>query len=121
MNSVLLHLKKKNKRNTQNKKINKEIGFYVNYKNLGKSLGGFEVLIVLLQLCSQHLSNEQNVGQHYKAVCKALVAEAEELLTFLNRISSGKKQLEKVAKDEDQSRLDELQRSDWVRKPLVQL
>nr|XP_022340260.1 protein spire homolog 1-like isoform X4 [Crassostrea virginica] len=69
----------------------------------------------IIVLCSQHLSNEQNVGQHYKAVCKALVAEAEELLTFLNRISSGKKQLEKVAKDEDQSRLDELQRSDWAR------
>ncbi|XP_052712598.1 protein spire homolog 1-like isoform X3 [Crassostrea angulata] len=69
----------------------------------------------IIVLCSQHLSNEQNISQHYKAVCKALVAEAEELLTFLNRISSGKKQLKKVVQDEDQSRLDELQRSDWAR------
>ena len=103
------------------KKKNKKNWILCELQYLGKSLGGFEALIVLLQLCSQHLSNEQNVGQHYKAVCKALVAEAEELLTFLNRISSGKKQLEKVAKDEDQSQLDELQRSDWVWKPLVQL
>jgi hypothetical protein len=42
------------------------------------------------------------------------VAEAEELLIFLNRISSGKRQLQKVVQDEDQTKLDELQRSDWV-------
>ncbi|XP_062607623.1 protein spire homolog 1-like isoform X2 [Saccostrea cucullata] len=69
----------------------------------------------IIVLCSQHISSDLNVGQHYKAVCKALVAEAEELLTFLNRISSGKKQLEKVVQDEDQARLEELQRSDWAR------
>ncbi|XP_056002691.1 serine/arginine repetitive matrix protein 1-like isoform X2 [Ostrea edulis] len=69
----------------------------------------------IIVLCAQHLSNEQSVGQHYKAVCKALVAEAEELLTFLNRISSGKRQLKKVVQDEDQTKLDELQRSDWAR------
>ncbi|KAL3859092.1 hypothetical protein ACJMK2_009325 [Sinanodonta woodiana] len=68
----------------------------------------------VIQHCVKHCSNQQDALHHYKAVCRALVAEAFELLTFLDKMSKGREKLAKTQQDEDIS-LDELQRSDWAR------
>ena len=38
------------------------------------------------QICADHVENSVDAANHYKAVCRALVAEAVELSTFLDRI-----------------------------------
>ncbi|KAK3086612.1 hypothetical protein FSP39_021042 [Pinctada imbricata] len=68
----------------------------------------------VVTLCAQHLSNAEDAGHHYKAVCRALVAEAGELVTFLDKISNGQENLAKVALDDD-GNLEDLRRSDWAR------
>ncbi|OWF34786.1 protein spire homolog 1-like isoform X2 [Mizuhopecten yessoensis] len=68
----------------------------------------------VLAICEQHLSNEVNPGNHYRAVCRALVAEAQELCSFLEQISTGKESLNVKAED-DLTILDDLQRNDWAR------
>ncbi|KAK3604369.1 hypothetical protein CHS0354_029355 [Potamilus streckersoni] len=68
----------------------------------------------VIEHCVKHCSNEQDALHHYKAVCRALVAEALELLTFLDKMSRGREKLAKAQQNEDIS-LDELQRSDWAR------
>ena len=42
------------------------------------------------QVCSYHLATPGDAPQHYKAVCRALVTEAQELITFLDSISKEK-------------------------------
>nr|KAG5707481.1 hypothetical protein BaRGS_011985 [Batillaria attramentaria] len=64
-------------------------------------------------LCTQHLSSRQDANYHYRAVCRALVAEAVELQTFLEKVSISR---EKLRHDgDDDSRLFELETSDWAR------
>ncbi|KAH9362165.1 hypothetical protein HPB48_002143 [Haemaphysalis longicornis] len=48
-------------------------------------------LAKVLEMCASHLQNPAQADMHYKAVCRALVAEALELSTFLQKISSGTK------------------------------
>lgn len=67
----------------------------------------------VLTICEQHLSNEINPANHYRAVCRALVAEAQELCSFLEQISCGKESLAK--EDDDLTLLEDLQRNDWAR------
>ena len=43
----------------------------------------------ILQMCVKHVSDQDNAGQHYKAVCRALVTEAKQLTTFLDNITRG--------------------------------
>ena len=38
------------------------------------------------QICGSHLDDHQDPGAHYKAVCRALITEAHELLMFLDVI-----------------------------------
>ena len=40
-------------------------------------------------MCVKHVSDQDNAGQHYKAVCRALVTEAKQLTTFLDNIARG--------------------------------
>ena len=42
---------------------------------------------LIFQACEAHLPSGQEVSSHYKAVCRALVTEAQELVTFLETIS----------------------------------
>lgn len=37
-------------------------------------------------MCADHVENSVDAANHYKAVCRALVAEAVELSTFLEKI-----------------------------------
>ncbi|XP_060084567.1 protein spire homolog 1-like [Ylistrum balloti] len=68
----------------------------------------------VLAICEQHLSNEVNPGNHYRAVCRALVAEAQELCSFLEQISTGKESLQ-ANEDDGLTLLEDLQRNDWAR------
>ncbi|XP_071091664.1 protein spire homolog 1-like isoform X7 [Haliotis cracherodii] len=70
----------------------------------------------IAQCCIRHLSSRQDPHHHYKAVCRAVVTEAQELITFLDKISSDQKDLAKKKKEApDVDTVEELQRSDWAR------
>ncbi|XP_065281295.1 protein spire homolog 1 isoform X6 [Dermacentor albipictus] len=72
-------------------------------------------LAKVLEMCASHLQNPTQADLHYKAVCRALVAEAVELSTFLQKISSGTKDFIKCHRtDPDTSDLDGLQFQDWA-------
>ena len=43
--------------------------------------------VCTFQICEAHLPSGQEASSHYKAVCRALVNEAQELVTFLETIS----------------------------------
>ncbi|GAB6032716.1 hypothetical protein CHUAL_011587 [Chamberlinius hualienensis] len=65
----------------------------------------------VLECCRVHLSSSGQSDVHYRAVCRALVTEALELSTFLDRISTGnKKELIKVSEE-----LEKLNIRDWAR------
>ncbi|ESO94992.1 hypothetical protein LOTGIDRAFT_117664 [Lottia gigantea] len=65
-------------------------------------------------LCTHHLSSRQDT-RHYKAVCRALVTEAQELISFLDKISTGQQNLSNQSRDNDSRALDDLESSDWAR------
>jgi len=72
-------------------------------------------------VCFQHCNVRQaslQRGQseaHYRAVCRALVAEALELASFLERVSQGTQSLPCVQVDPDTCHdLDQLKFTDWV-------
>ena len=69
----------------------------------------------LFQRCCNHLGapSPHEADTHYRAVCRALVAEALELSSFLEKVSQGTQELR--AKAEASTDLDKLQFADWVR------
>ncbi|XP_050399145.1 protein spire isoform X5 [Patella vulgata] len=69
--------------------------------------------IEVSKLCARHLSSRQD-ARHYKAVCRALVAEAQELISFLDKISNGQQNLTNQGVDNDTQALDDLESSDWT-------
>ena len=46
--------------------------------------------------CAQRVLETLNVCDHYRSVCRALVAEAIEMSTFLNQVSKGTQELKKI-------------------------
>ncbi|XP_013411068.1 protein spire homolog 1 isoform X2 [Lingula anatina] len=66
----------------------------------------------VIQDCINHLHSPGEAASHYKAVCRALLAEAQELLTFLVNISLCREKLKAEDGEED---LEDLQRADWAR------
>ena len=78
----------------------------------------------MLQVCEGRLSGgglEGGVSEHYRAVIRALVAEAIDLASFLQRIAQGKKfptQASDLLSSEHDLR--ELQCEDWVSFPARQ-
>lgn len=60
-------------------------------------------------MCTQHIG--LGAEPHYKAVCRALVAEVLELSTFLAHVSQGTKEL---AGDNTCYELDLLHHTEWV-------
>lgn len=72
----------------------------------------------VIRICSMHLSSptEEDAGSHYKAVCRALVAESVELSTFLAKVKSGTSVLHQMSKetDLDDSCLEEICIKDWA-------
>jgi spire-like protein len=77
-----------------------------------ESQGGLTVDKVV-ELCSGHLAHPEQADAHYKAVCRALVAEGQELSTFLSQISSGTKGLK--LRGETETAMEELRVCDWAR------
>ncbi|PNF39243.1 hypothetical protein B7P43_G17339 [Cryptotermes secundus] len=65
--------------------------------------------------CCNHLGapSPQQADAHYRAVCRALVAEALELSSFLEKVSQGTQELRAKA-EAASTDLDKLQFSDWV-------
>lgn len=55
----------------------------------------------------------QQADAHYRAVVRALVAEALELSTFLEKVSQGANEL-RTKTETTSKELDQLQFSDWV-------
>ncbi|XP_055953265.1 protein spire homolog 1-like [Argiope bruennichi] len=73
-------------------------------------------LIQVIELCANHLPCPEDADCHYKAVCRALVAEILELTTFLENISNRTKILTRAEEDEMDSRtLEKLRIQDWAR------
>eukprot|EP00058_Branchiostoma_floridae_P008476 XP_002593964.1 hypothetical protein BRAFLDRAFT_68599 [Branchiostoma floridae] len=73
-----------------------------------------------VKLCASHLQNPSEAAGHYQAVCRALVAECQELTSFLAKISMGKEALREMADeigDVDDEDLDQLQlaKEEWAR------
>ncbi|XP_067007598.2 protein spire [Anabrus simplex] len=73
-------------------------------------------LTKVIEHCITHLGapTTQQADTHYRAVCRALVAEALELASFLERVSQGTQELRQQAEAKS-SDLDRLQNSDWAR------
>lgn len=67
-------------------------------------------------MCSKHIGagSQQQADAHYRAVCRALVAEALELSSFLEKVSQGTKELRAKAETNACTDLDSLKFSDWV-------
>uniref|UniRef100_A0A0K8SDD1 KIND domain-containing protein n=1 Tax=Lygus hesperus TaxID=30085 RepID=A0A0K8SDD1_LYGHE len=70
-------------------------------------------LALVLQLCTVHLGcgGTQEADSHYKAVCRAFVAEALEFHTFLQKV--GTKQIRQHIDTPDH--IDKLRLNDWAR------
>ena len=74
--------------------------------------------LTCLQVCRGHVGTRgtDEADVHYRAVCRALVAEAQELSSFLQKVSEGTNDLylrtDTVASSEA---LDNLNFQDWVR------
>lgn len=69
------------------------------------------------QVCEDHVgaSAPEEADSHYRAVCRALVAEALELSSFLQKVSEGTNDLRRKADTEASSEaLDNLNFVDWV-------
>ncbi|XP_064639946.1 protein spire homolog 1-like isoform X3 [Lineus longissimus] len=67
----------------------------------------------VLKACTHHVAVASDAANHYKAVCRALVAEAQELIHFLEKIST---QESKLPGDElDGNDLEDLKKLDWAR------
>ncbi|XP_071042769.1 protein spire homolog 1, partial [Parasteatoda tepidariorum] len=73
-------------------------------------------LIQVIELCANHLSCPEQADSHYRAVCRALVAEVLELTTFLENISNRTQMLSNAYEDEtDSGTLEKLRIQDWAR------
>lgn len=70
----------------------------------------------VLDICARHVSgpSRQSADQHYRAVCRALVAEALELATFLERVSTGSLGLGDRGGPKECRDLAQLNFQDWV-------
>ncbi|KPL97741.1 hypothetical protein QR98_0003020 [Sarcoptes scabiei] len=77
----------------------------------------------IMQMCASRLNSRESADNHYKAVCRALIAETLELSTFLDQISKGTKELRKISSisidsnrnNESDATLEQLQFHDWAR------
>ncbi|XP_072158706.1 protein spire isoform X2 [Bemisia tabaci] len=72
----------------------------------------------ILDYCASHVcaTNSQQADSHYQAVCRALVAEALELSSFLEKVSQGTTDLrQKAAAITAADDIDSLKFSDWAR------
>jgi len=77
----------------------------------------------IIDVCSQRLSNHsssQTADTHYRAVCRAYVAEALELSSFLQKVSQGTRQLRLDSRSparvsDVEPELDKLNFTDWAR------
>ncbi|XP_064466601.1 protein spire homolog 1-like [Ornithodoros turicata] len=71
----------------------------------------------VIEMCASHLQCPSQADAHYKAVCRALVAEALELSTFLQTVTKTTKNLVPSSQldDTERSNLDDLQFKDWAR------
>ncbi|XP_023702063.1 protein spire homolog 1, partial [Cryptotermes secundus] len=69
----------------------------------------------VIDRCCNHLGapSPQQADAHYRAVCRALVAEALELSSFLEKVSQGTQELRAKA-EAASTDLDKLQFSDWT-------
>ncbi|XP_049959939.1 protein spire isoform X1 [Schistocerca serialis cubense] len=72
-------------------------------------------LSTVIQRCISHVGapSAQQADQHYRAVCRALVAEAIELSQFLEKVSQGTRELRATA-EAASTDLDMLRFSDWT-------
>ena len=59
----------------------------------------------MLDLCRLHLATKAEAESHYRAVCRALVAEALEISTFM----------EKMGNNRENEDLSELAMDDWAK------
>jgi spire-like protein len=67
----------------------------------------------IIDICRNHIFDNRNVCEHYRNVCRALVAEAIEMSTFLNQISIGTKELQKKNENNNQE-VDKFQVQVWA-------
>lgn len=70
----------------------------------------------VMEICANRLACPGQADGHYKAVCRALVAEVLELSTFLEKISAGTKELRQHAlvETDGETNLDNLKFQDWA-------
>ncbi|XP_071786023.1 protein spire homolog 1-like isoform X1 [Asterias amurensis] len=70
-------------------------------------------------VCSRHLQEPSDAPCHYQAVCRAVLAEVQELTSFLQVIASSKKSLHSLHVNDDlteeDGHLEDLQPRQWAR------
>ncbi|XP_043220598.1 protein spire-like isoform X2 [Amphibalanus amphitrite] len=73
----------------------------------------------VIERCANHLERPASSEQHFKAVCRALVAETLELTTFLRVVRQGTSELRRITDERDHNsgaaEMDELNRHQWGR------
>ncbi|XP_022092082.1 protein spire homolog 1-like isoform X2 [Acanthaster planci] len=72
----------------------------------------------VLQFCSGHLLEPEGAPTHYQAVCRALLAEVNDLTSFLRVIASSKKSLQRLHAEhgeEEEAHLEDIQPKQWAR------
>lgn len=77
----------------------------------------FKFLFLFFQICQDHVgaTEPEEADAHYRAVCRALVAEALELSSFLQKVSEGTNDLrQKTDTIASSEALDCLNFQDWV-------
>ncbi len=72
-----------------------------------------QLFFTIIDICRNHIFDNRNVSEHYRNVCRALVAEAIEMSTFLNQISIGTKELQKKNENNNQE-VDKFQVQVWA-------
>ncbi|XP_070574992.1 protein spire homolog 1-like isoform X2 [Ptychodera flava] len=78
---------------------NGEISNYEDMKLTDDGKHTYATFTQVLQICASHLPHPSQAASHYQAVVRALVAEVQELTTFLEKITSGSKNLQRLATD----------------------
>ncbi|XP_071959260.1 protein spire homolog 1-like isoform X2 [Antedon mediterranea] len=74
-------------------------------------------LLYVLRVCTNRVSSTKASG-HYQAVCRAVLAEIEELTTFLEVLSKGTKNIKKFSVDTDtegERELEDIKPREWAR------
>lgn len=78
-----------------------------------EDINTYRLLDEVIVKCESRIRDNSDISEHYRNVCRALVAEAIEMSTFLNQISIGTQELKKI-KNINNKEVDNIQVQVWA-------